>query len=294
MVDLNCSVQVIYYDQLERCFLKSMNRLRIGAVSYLNTKPLVYGLESADERFDIIYDLPSRLADRLAERELDVALIPVIEAINNPIYTIVSDACIACRGPVRSVKLFSKVQAGRISTLALDEGSRTSATLSRIILMKQFGCTPECVPLAMTDSWREVDADAALVIGDRAMKSLTSDDLPFQIEIDLGEFWHRWTELPFVFAVWAALPGTDLNLLDHALSDARDSGRNNLDEICASASPEYGLSQSECRDYLTKHLHFQLGPREKLGLSQFFDYAKQLSLIDQDLSLQFYDCKITG
>ena len=85
----------------------SMSRIRIGAVSYLNTKPLVYGLAESDDRFEVVFDLPSRLADRLAANELDVALIPVIEAVSNPVYTIVSDACIACRGPVRSVKLFS-------------------------------------------------------------------------------------------------------------------------------------------------------------------------------------------
>ena len=271
-----------------------MNRLRIGAVSYLNTKPLVFGLQDNDDRFDLVFDLPSRLADRLAARELDVALVPVIEAITNPIYTIVSDACIACRGPVRSVKLFSKVGPEKIRTLALDEGSRTSVALTKVILKQRFNIQPECCSLPIDDSWREANADATLVIGDRAMNSLNGDDLPFCVELDLGEFWNRWTELPFVFAVWAALPGTELGLLDEALTQARDQGLQNLDSICANAAESYGLSSVECHEYLTKHLHFTLGSREKMGLSQFFDYDKQLSLIDQDLSLQFYDCKITG
>ena len=271
-----------------------MNRFRIGAVSYLNTKPLVYGLQESDDRFEVVFDLPSRLADRLAQRELDVALVPVIEAITNPIYTIVSDACIACRGPVRSVKLFSKVQPDSIRSLALDEGSRTSVALTKVILQQRFNNQPVFCPLPIEESWRETNADAALVIGDRAMNSLSDDDLPFCVEIDLGEFWNRWTELPFVFAVWAALPGTGLGLLDEALSHARDEGLKNLDSMSASASQAYGLSSSECRDYLEKQLHFTLGTREKMGLSQFFGYAKQLSLIGQDLSLQFYDCKITG
>ena len=104
-----------------------MGRPKIGAVSYLNTKPLVAGLEDVALDFDVVFDLPSRLADRLSTGELDVALIPVVEAVTNADYTIVSDACIACRGPVWSVKLMSRVAGEQIKTLSLDEGSRTSS-----------------------------------------------------------------------------------------------------------------------------------------------------------------------
>ena len=100
--------------------------LRIGAVNYLNTKPLVCGLEQLAPQAEIVFDLPSRLADGLAAGQLDVALIPSVEIFQNPTYTLVSDACIACRGPVLSVKLFSRVPPAEIRTLALDEGSRTS------------------------------------------------------------------------------------------------------------------------------------------------------------------------
>src|SRR5690348_6683422 len=100
--------------------------MRIGAVHYLNTKPLVYGLERYAPGAEVVYDLPSRLADRLAARRLDVALIPSIEFFRTASYTIVSNACIACRGPVLSVKLFSRRPIDSIRTLALDEGSRTS------------------------------------------------------------------------------------------------------------------------------------------------------------------------
>src|SRR5689334_10050564 len=109
-------------------------RLKVGAVSYLNTKPLVYGLPAETDDFELVFDLPSRLADRLSRGELDVALIPSIEFFQNPAYTIVSDACIGCRGPVFSVKLFSRVPVSEIKTLALDEGSRTSVALVQILL----------------------------------------------------------------------------------------------------------------------------------------------------------------
>src|SRR6266581_3337985 len=104
-------------------------KLRVGAVNYLNTKPLVYRLERLAPRVDVIFDLPSRLADGLADGRFDVALIPSIEFFHDLGYRIVSNACIGCRGPVLSVKLFSRVPADRIRTLALDEGSRTSAAL---------------------------------------------------------------------------------------------------------------------------------------------------------------------
>ncbi|MDB4778385.1 menaquinone biosynthesis protein [bacterium] len=169
---------------------------RIGAVSYLNTKPLVYGLDSLADQCSVQYDLPSRLADRLAAGELDVALIPSIEATTNPNYTIVSDACIGCRGPVWSVKLLSKKEPEDIKTLALDEGSRTSAALTKIILAEKYSARPDLQQLGINDDWRTVNTDAVLVIGDRAM---SAEHQPFQYAWDLGEAWHDWTGLPFVF-----------------------------------------------------------------------------------------------
>src|SRR4051812_19609079 len=128
------------------------HKLKIGAVSYLNTKPLVYGLAERLPRAEIVYDLPSRLADRLAAGSLDVALIPSVEFFQNPGYAIVSDACIGCRGPVWSVKLFSHARGDQIATLALDEGSRTSVALVRILLKERFGISPALSPLQIEAS----------------------------------------------------------------------------------------------------------------------------------------------
>src|SRR5687767_13448828 len=116
--------------------------MRTGAVSYLNTKPLVYGLAELAPQHELAFDLPSRLADDLAAGKLDVELIPSIEFFRRQGYQIVSDACIGCRGPVRSVKLFSRVPLAEIGTLALDEGSRTSVALVRILLQERFGLAP--------------------------------------------------------------------------------------------------------------------------------------------------------
>ncbi len=145
--------------------------LKIGAVSYLNTKPLIEGLQgSLGPSHHLVLDLPSRLATRLEAGELDIALIPSIEYFQDPLYEVVSDACIACRGPVWSVKIFFRVPPGQVRSLALDEGSRTSAALAKILLKERLNIEPTTIPLPIACDPASVDADAVLVIGDRAMK----------------------------------------------------------------------------------------------------------------------------
>ena len=268
-----------------------MDRPKIGAVSYLNTKPLVAGLEEAAADFEIVFDLPSRLADRLADGELDAALIPVVEAISNPRYTIVSDACIACRGPVWSVKLLSRVSSENIRTLSLDEGSRTSWILARVLLQRKFGVQPVCCPLSIDHDWWSTDTDAVMIIGDRAMKA-ADDEFPFTW--DLGATWNQWTGLPFVFAVWAAQPSSDLDRLDKILSSARDHGLETIEQIASDQAARYGLSNDECLSYLRDNLHFKLGAEEKSGLNLFLQYAADSSLISPTTQLQFHDCQTAG
>ena len=176
--------------------------LRIGAVSYLNTKPLIYNLQQRlGDRGELSLALPSVLADDLNAGRLDVALIPSVEFFRGQGYRVVSDAAIACRGPVWSVRLLSRVPVAKIKRLALDEGSRTSAAMVAVLLAEMYGLSPETVPLTMEQSPESVDADAILMIGDRAMHPARG---VYQEIWDLGDRWCRWTELPFVFAMWVA------------------------------------------------------------------------------------------
>ena len=256
--------------------------MRVGAVSYLNTKPLVYGLAESAPQIELVFDLPSRLADRLARGQLDVALIPSVESFQNPEYSIVSDACIGCRGPVLSVKLLSRVPASQIRTLALDEGSRTSAALTRILLDQRFGLKPELLPLPIDADWQQSTADAVLLIGDRAIHA-THDDLA---EVwDLGDQWCRWSELSFVFAMWTAHPGVDTSGLAEVLQHARDQGLANLEQIAAVEGPLVGLTPERCLSYLRDNLYFHLGPRERRGLKLYYDHACRLGLAPQGLEL---------
>lgn len=247
----------------------------IGAVSYLNTKPLIAGLLNDPGQHELTLDLPSRLADRLASGELDVALIPVIEAIQNPEYTIVSDTCIACRGPVWSVKLMSRVELSAIRTLALDEGSRTSQALTRILLANKFHVRPECEILRIEDDWKQTRCDAALIIGDRAMNA---DDDSFQA-FDLGQEWFEWTGHPFVFAVWAARPTADHPALHRALNDSYEVGRSQLSELAVAATETYSLSEADAFRYIDHYIHYRLGNDEKRGMELYFQYAHELGLI---------------
>jgi chorismate dehydratase len=256
--------------------------MRIGAVSYLNTRPLVYGFADLAPHHDLVYDLPSRLADRLAAGELDVALIPSVEYFQRPEYEIVSDACIACRGPVRSVKLLSRVPLESIRTLALDEGSRTSVALVQILLRERFGIAPRLVPFPIDAEPESIAADALLMIGDRAIHPPAGQ---YVAEWDLGDVWCRWSELPFVFAMWVGrvherseMHRDDLGDLASLLSRARDAGVAHLEQIARAEHARHGLSFDDCLTYFRDHLHFTLGPRERAGLNRFQELARRLTL----------------
>src|SRR6266851_5636618 len=146
-----------------------MNPIRIVAVSYLNTKPLVHELEALAPQAELILDYPSRLADRMARGELEVALIPVIEYFRAGTYRLVPNIAIASQGPVLSVTLFSRTPWQEIRKVALDEGSRTSAALAQVLVRKKHGVQPEVCPLPLDQNAENIDADAVLLIGDRAM-----------------------------------------------------------------------------------------------------------------------------
>jgi chorismate dehydratase len=266
-------------------------KVRVGAVNYLNTKPLIYGLDRYAPQAEIVLDFPSRLADDLAAGRLDVALIPSIEFFHDPSYTIISNACIACRGPVLSVKLFSRVPIESIRTLALDAGSRTSVALTRILLEERFDLRPQLQSLPVRDSLLDTEADAVLLIGDRAMHSPSGR---FEVVWDLGDQWCRWAELPFVFAMWVARSGTDLNVLEAAFGEARDAGLAHLDEIAEREAAPLGLTRPQCVSYLRDNLYFYLGPREQRGLELFYKKAAKLGLAPGGVELGLNDCQTSG
>lgn len=264
-------------------------RVRIGAVQYLNAKPLTVALADIAPNAEITVDLPSRLADGLASGQLDVALIPSIEFFRNPGCTIVSDACISCDGAVKSVKLFGRVPVEKISSLALDEGSRTSATMARVLLKERFGLEPHLEPLPIGATLDNTTADAVVLIGDRGMVPPKEH---FEFVWDLGEQWCRWMGLPFVFAMWIARPNLDLDGLDSLFGAARDEGLQRLESIAREEFSRIGISYEECLVYLRDHLVFHLGKPQWQGLEKFCRLAMQHQLAPTGADRVFDDHEV--
>ena len=262
--------------------------IQVGAVSYLNAKPLYYGLDAHEPAIHLVIDLPSRLAARLASGDLDVALIPSVEYLRGVArgYEILPGFAIAAHGPVRSVKLFSRVPFGQIRRLALDEGSRTSQALTRVWLDAAHGVRPEVIEtLPMGVSALESTADAVLVIGDRAMKV---PDAPFHQVVDLAAAWQEMTGLPFVFALWVVRPGVNLGNLPTVLDQCRRAGLAHADALAAEYGPKLGLDVAECFAYLTQVLSYDLGEPELAGLRLFGRLAADLGLAPRGADLVFH------
>ncbi len=244
-------------------------------MTYLNSKPLIEGLAERLSPGILILDYPSRLADQLRNGELDVALVPSIEFQRGRDYQIISDACVAARGPVLSVKLYTRVPWGQIKTIALDEGSRTSVMLAQVMLFERYGVLPERVPFPLQKLASEVKADAILMIGDRAM---FEPDETFHDVWDLGQEWLSWTGLPFVFAMWVGRPraGLDENKLSEILSSARDEGVQRVQQIAERESKPLKIPVPGIEAYLGRHLHFTLGSAERHGLELYYELVRNL------------------
>ena len=254
--------------------------VRIGAVSYLNSKPLIFGLkESLREEDNLILALPSQLATELEAGAIDIGLIPVFEYFQHPEFQIVSNAVIACRGPVWSVRVFFRCEPSRVKTLALDEGSRTSAALIKVLFHQRYGFVPITIALKMTDDPIFAPADAVLVIGDRAMHP-DSFRPAFQSDWDLGQAWFEETGLPFVFAMWVARNSSfAIEKWKRTFERIRDDGLEHVHEIATDAAERYQLSAEQCVDYLTNYIRFYENADERAGLDEFRCRCDVLGLI---------------
>jgi len=254
-------------------------RLRVGAVSYLNTLPLVYGMEHGvgAKRVDLSYATPSVLATRMTRGELDVALLPVIELARIAQLEIVPGLGITTHGACRSVLLVSRRPADQIETLALDADSRTSNVLCRVLLSNVWRRRPRCVDGAADLETVLQQADAAVRIGDKAL----FEPLPRDAHVyDLGEIWTRETKLPFVFAAWTARAGVIQHDFYRLLHESRRRGSLAIDAI-AEAYRWRGEARPEvAREYLTHNIRFRLGADELRAMKLFFRAAEEQGLIE--------------
>jgi chorismate dehydratase len=248
--------------------------LRVGAVSFLNAKPLIYGLESArDVRLSL--DVPARLLEGLVDERFDVALLPVIDYQRLPGLRLLTSGGIGCDGHTLTVRIFSPVPVERIRTLACDTDSHTSVALARIVLAKLYDVRPAFVDLA-AGAVKGSDT-ALLLIGDKVVCE-EPQGLPHQL--DLGEAWKRLTGLPFVFAAWIARAGIDLRDLPGRLELAKRDGLAHLDEIVACYAVPRGWPAEIAHRYLAEHLKFDVGPDQLRAIRLFHEYAAELGVID--------------
>ena len=248
------------------------------AVNYLNTVPLVWGFQHSPDpelraMFDLHFALPSVCADELASGAADIGIVPVIEMARQKLEYFPGTG-IACHGPVRSILLISKVPMKQIRTLAADAGSRSSVMLARVILAEKYGVEPIVITRPADLAPMLGEADAALIIGDPALK-LDPATLPFETQ-DLGGVWNEMTGLPMVFAVWAGRKEVMLDRYRRAFDASCRYGIEHAADIARDQPATRGIAEPLAFDYLTRHIVFELGPRDYEGMKLYIDSALRL------------------
>ena len=259
--------------------------LRLGAVSYLNTKPLVYGLDAHPDQFEVRFDVPSKCAALLHEGKVDLGLIPAIEYLRGD-YWIVPDISIASDGEVATVALFTRKPIAQVESLALDVSSKTSVALTRVLCAKHWRIEPTLMPADPDLEAMLRRADAALVIGDPAFEI---DPVKHGVEkIDLGAEWKHMTGLPFVYAMWVGRAGAATPDQCRALQAARDLGVAHVADIARAAGSGDAELERRSLVYLRDHLRYGLGPVEATGLRLFHELAAEIGVAAAPRALRFY------
>ncbi len=268
------------------------NRVRLGAVGYLNARPLVYGLDLAP-RFAVRYDVPAECARLLHGGAIDVGLIPSIEYLRGGPYRLVPDLAIASRGPVASVALYTTRPMADVRSIALDTSSRTSVALVSVLCARLFRIDPVLEARGPDLSVMLAQCDAALIIGDNALlldhtKSAIGNQ-PSGIEkVDLGEAWTTMTGLPFVYAFWAGRPDAVTAGDVEALQRARNAGVTEADAIAREYFPDSPVRQAVGTRYLQDNIKYHLRDEERAGLEAFYRYAAEAGVVSNAGALRFY------
>jgi chorismate dehydratase len=271
-----------------------MRRLRISAISYLNTAPLMWDFEhgEAGRDFDISYTLPSDCARSLADGTADIGIIPAAAYAEIPGLQVLPEVAIASRRAVRSILLVSKVPIEKVRTVALDTSSMTSVALTRVLFEKWLGGRRTFTAMAPDVDKMLAEHDAGLLIGDPALKI----DRRRYHTLDLAEEWIRHTGKPFVFAFWAvrkdalreAPPSQDLPAV---FQNSRDQGLrlSSLNLIAREWAPRLDISEADVRNYLTQNIHYQLDAGCLEGLQLFYRYAAEIGALPAAPDLQFVE-----
>jgi chorismate dehydratase len=271
-----------------------MRKLRISAISFLNTAPLMWDFEhsGAGENFEIQYTIPSKCAAALSAGTADIGIIPAVTYAEIPGLVILPGVAIAARDHVRSILLVSKKPLEDVRTVATDTSSRTSVALTQILFAKFFGGHREFTPHPPDLPEMLKNYDAALLIGDSALQ-ISLHDSPYRLH-DLGHEWKRRTGKPFVFAFWAirmdalSQQSPGVNLIE-TFQNSRDHGLQpeNVTVLAREWGPKLGLTEQEVNTYLRQNIHYCLDRENHSGLQLFFNYAQEVGLINCVPELRF-------
>jgi chorismate dehydratase len=274
-----------------------MSRLKISAISYLNTAPLMWDFEhgeaGAGVDFDISYTIPSACAEALRAGTADIGIIPAAAYATVPDLVIIPDVAIAARRAVRSILLVSKVPVDsrwtQVRTVALDTSSMTSVALAKILFAKWLGGARDYKPMAPDLDAMLGACDAALLIGDPALQV----DRTRYFTLDLAEEWVARTGKPFVFAFWAirkqALAGGNGETIAEVFKKSRDHGLSpkKLEAIAQEWAPRLGLTVEFVRVYLTHNIHYYLDPPCLEGLALYYRLGAEVGALPRAPELRF-------
>ncbi|MGH9500776.1 MAG: menaquinone biosynthetic enzyme MqnA/MqnD family protein [Terriglobales bacterium] len=269
-----------------------MKPLRISAISYLNTAPLMWDFErGAVEGFEISYTLPAQCAASLQAGSADIGIIPAAAWCSIPDLAVIPGVAIASRQAVRSILLVSKVPLADIHSVALDTSSMTSVALTKVLFGKWWGGERRFAAMAPDIEQMLKQHDAGLLIGDSALRIDRSQYETY----DLAEEWIRLTGKPFVFAFWAvrqaALQAPASDDLAALFQQSRDHGLKpeNVDQLACEWAPRLGLSEKMVREYLTRNIHYFLDAECLAGLRLFYRYADECGALPAAAPLQFLE-----
>lgn len=258
-------------------------KLRIGIVPYMNAKPLIYGLHHHTDSIELLFEVPSLLPSMLNNGQVDAAIIPSIEYFRSGNYAIIPDISISSCGTVESVRIFSKVPIQKVRTVALDRSSLTSCALTRIILAEQYQLSPQYTQWNKQYDISRTDTDAALIIGDNAMKVTDNG----YVTLDLGQAWYEYTGLPFVYAVWVIKKDSHIAGINKLLKTAKEDGIRSVRELAVTESQRLQLTEERCLNYLTNSIRYNLDTEEIKGLQTFYQYAVSLGLAPSGVKIVF-------
>ncbi len=262
--------------------------LKIGCVSYLNSKPLIEPLLD-NPAVKVHFAVPAALLDLISRGEVCCALLPMVDYQASDLdLLLLPVGGIACDGPTLTVRIFSRVPPQRITHLYADTDSHTSVILAQVILREFYGVRPAVIPLAADSGNNHHSShESVLLIGDKVVNAAPPPgEFPWQL--DLGQQWKQFTGLPFVFAMWMMRADIDPGKLPHLLREAREKGTAMTDELVNRYAQQRHWPRDLAYDYFTTYLQYSITSAARNGIETFYALAQKHGLLVNRRPLRYF------